>query len=249
MINICKGIKIIDLALYLEEHNTLIIADTHIGYEEALNKQGFLIPRFQFKELLRRIEKIFTKGKKQFKKIVINGDIKHEFGIISKQEWRHTLQLLDFLGKHCEEVILIKGNHDSILGPIAKKRNVKVKDYYIINGNNSYLKNKILITHGNEINNKLIKNKQIKIIIIGHEHPALSLKEGLKIELYKCYLKGRYKDKILIAQPSFNLVREGTDILNEQLLSPFLQQDLDDFNIYLVQDKVYDFGRVRDLKN
>ena len=63
--------------------------------------------------------------------IIINGDIKHEFGTISEQEWRHTLRLLDFLSRYCDEVILIKGNHDMILGPIAKKRNVKVLEYYV----------------------------------------------------------------------------------------------------------------------
>ena len=51
---ISSGIEIIDLALYLKKEKILIIADTHIGYEEALNKQGMLVPRFQFKEIIKR---------------------------------------------------------------------------------------------------------------------------------------------------------------------------------------------------
>ena len=128
---ISTGIEIIDLALYLKKENVLILADTHIGYEEALNKQGILIPRFQFKEIIERLERILNllskgtsargwgtsakskkerdniKNNKLLDKIIINGDIKHEFGTISDQEWRHTLRLLDFLSTYAEEIILI----------------------------------------------------------------------------------------------------------------------------------------------
>jgi len=76
-----KGIKIKDLALIYKDH--LIISDLHIGLEEALNKQGILIPRFQFKEIKQRLEPLLLK---KIKVIVINGDLKHEFGTISEQE-------------------------------------------------------------------------------------------------------------------------------------------------------------------
>ena len=128
---ILNGIELIDLAIYT--HKTLIVTDFHIGYEEALNKQGLMVPRFQFQEIMKRLEKIFLrlKGKKVYT-IIVNGDLKHEFGTISEQEWRHTLRLLDYFGQHCKEIILIKGNHDTILGPIAKKRNVRVLEHYLI---------------------------------------------------------------------------------------------------------------------
>src|SRR3989344_5592758 len=100
--DLTKSIAISDLALVLKKENILIIADSHIGYEEALNKQGILIPRLQFKETMKRLENII--GTRTFSKIIINGDIKHEFGVISDQEWRHTLRLLDYLKKHCDEV-------------------------------------------------------------------------------------------------------------------------------------------------
>src|SRR3989338_5351045 len=141
-----KGIHAIDLALLIGD--TLIISDVHIGFEEALNKQGMMVPRDHFPQLIRRMESIFarlqrlpttgktkkTKGSKQQKlrQIIINGDLKHEFGTISEQEWRHTLRFLDFLGKHCGKIVLIKGNHDTILGPIAKKRDIEVHDSFFI---------------------------------------------------------------------------------------------------------------------
>ena len=47
--------------------------------------------------------------------------------------------------------------------------------------------------------------------------------------------------------PSFNLVIEGTNILKEKLLSPFLKQDLKNFHVFIVEDKIYDFGKLKDI--
>lgn len=235
---ILPRMHIADLALYFD--STLVIADIHIGYEEVLNKKGILVPRTQFEEMTKRLEKIFGMLKNsKIEIIIINGDLKHEFGAISEQEWRNTLKFLDLLARHCNEIILIKGNHDTILGPIAKKRNVKVMDNVMI-GN-------VLIIHGDKIPGKEILSKA-SAIIIGHEHPAISLKKGPRIETYKCFLKGKYKGKSLIVQPSFNTLAEGTDILKDRILSPFLEQNLDNFEVFVVEDKVYDFGKLKMLK-
>ena len=234
---IFNDIELVDLAIYTDK--TLIFTDFHIGYEEALNKQGLLVPRFQFKEIMTRLDSIFDKLKrKKIDRIVVNGDLKHEFGTISDQEWRHTLKLLDYLGQHCREIILIKGNHDTILGPIAKKRNVRVVDHFSINST--------LIVHGHKIPDKNLLKKS-KTIIIGHEHSAVSVREGPRTELFKAYLIGKWKGKNLIVQPSFNLVTEGTDVIKEELLSPFLKGNLSNFDVIVVADKMYRFGKLREL--
>ncbi|HII16330.1 TPA: hypothetical protein HA361_00275 [Candidatus Woesearchaeota archaeon] len=53
---IAGGITINGLAL--EAGGRLIIADTHMGYEEAMNMKGILIPLFQFSEMMKRLESI-----------------------------------------------------------------------------------------------------------------------------------------------------------------------------------------------
>lgn len=228
---IYKNIEIIDLGLFLRDYNILVLCDFHIGYEEALNKEGILIPRFQFEDIIKRLDKIFEKVKPD--KIIINGDLKHEFGTISRQEWRDTMDLLNYLIERTKEIILIKGNHDSILGPIASKKNLRVLDYFKIND--------ICVLHGEKI-----IDVDCKILITGHEHPAIGLRD-VRVEYYKCFLKGKYKNRVLIVQPSFNLVTEGTDVLKERLLSPYLQQDLSKFNVYIIQDKIYNFGVLKNL--
>jgi len=80
------------------------------------------------------------------------------------------------------------------------------------------------------------------------EHPAISVGDGTRVEKYKCFLKGKFKGKELIVQPSFNLVTEGSDILKEKVLSPFLKQDLSNFEVFVVSDKVYEFGKIKDIK-
>ena len=179
-----KGIEIRDLSVYLRKENILILSDLHIGYEESLNKGGFLIPRIQFKEMYERAKKMLCNDR--FSSIVITGDLKHEFGVISDTEWRNTLKLIDLLLEHTEKLVLIKGNHDMTLKYIAGKRNIELVEYLKIKD--------VLVCHGDEI----IDNedfKKSKIVIIGHEHPAIGLKEKNKYELYKCFLKGKYKNK------------------------------------------------------
>lgn len=230
-----NNIEIIDLALKID--TCLVIADLHIGYEEALNKQGLLIPRFQLKELTARLERILKKFKPET--VIINGDIKHEFGTISFQEWRDTLRILDLIEKHCKKIILIKGNHDTILGPIAKRKNISIIEHYRTGS--------IYITHGHKLPKALLKN--IKTIVIAHEHPAVGLRKGRRFEMYKCFLKGKWKNRQLIVQPSFNFVTQGTDLLREQVLSPFLQKSLNNFDVFIVEKgKVYDFGKLKNLK-
>ena len=230
---ILKGIEIIDLALFVD--STLIISDVHIGYEEALNKQGILVPRTQFGEIVKQTEKILEKLKNEkIKTIIINGDLKHEFGTISEEEWRNTLK--------CSEIILIKGNHDKILGPIAKKRNITVLEDYVIESKHG----KIMVLHGDKIPGKK-EFGNVSAIIIGHEHPAVSLKDGPRIENYKCFLKGKFRGKTLIVQPSFNTMTEGTNMLRDEILSPFLKQNLGSFEVFIVEDKVYNFGKLKTL--
>ena len=214
LIEICPGLKIIDLALLYK--GTLILGDLQLGYEEAMESRGLLLPRFQLKDILKRLENILSKVK--VKRVIINGDLKHEFGTITNQEWRDTLRLFDFITSKLgekTEIILVKGNHDIFLGPIAQKRSIKIVE--------SYQLDEITIIHGHKI--VLISGK---IIIIGHEHPAISFPER-RDEKFKCFLKGRWHNKTLIVQPSFNMISAGSDITKESHLSPYLKNKINCF--------------------
>ncbi len=237
-----KDLILIDLSLYLVKHKTLVMSDFHIGLEEELNQDGVFVPRYQFKATLKRLDSIFEaigKLKLPLERVVINGDLKHEFGRISNQEWKDTIQLIDYLNSKSREVVLIKGNHDTILKPIAEKKNLIILNELILGDT--------LITHGNKITSSA-KSRKIKQIIIGHEHPAISITDGIRKELFKTFLIGRWKGKRLIVLPSFCLSRVGSNIENE-VLSPFLKEsNLKDFDVVIVGKGLHYFGRLADIE-
>lgn len=233
--NILTDIKIIDIALFLEKYKVLILGDTHIGFDAAIAKEGVLLPKYHFKDLMNRLSSIIEEVKP--KKIVLNGDIKHEFGTISDEEWRNLLKLIDYISEKAE-LILVKGNHDAVLEPVAKKRGLKLRDFYSFED--------IYVCHGHVIpEDKYFK--KAKTVIISHDHPAISFIEGARIEKYKCFLSGEWTDKNLIVLPAFSPTTTGSDIFKEKMLSPMLSK-INDFRVFVCGEKTYDFGLFRDLK-
>lgn len=228
--------EIADLGLIIDD--CLIISDIHIGYEQALNREGIMVPRFQYKKILERINEIIEKYKPR--RVIVNGDLKHEFGKITRQEWEESKDFIEFLGANFDEIILIKGNHDNFTRFIAEKTGHEVYDNYHLDG--------YVIMHGDKLPEDEILD-QSETIIIGHEHPCIGIRNGERLEKIKCYLKGTYNMKNLIVMPSFNFVSEGSDVLHEKPLSPILKKvKTDDFEVYGVENfEVLHFGRIKDI--
>lgn len=227
---ILPGMEIVGLALWLPKEKILIISDLHLGYEEMLERRGIFIPKFQLKDIINQLKEIFRHVHPDT--IVINGDLKQEFGGILKQEWHDTGQLFEFLGKNCPKIVVVKGNHDIALGPLAKKKNILLATYFQKNG--------LLIAHGDEIID------QGKIIVMGHDHPAITIRDNVKTEKYKCFLKGKWKGKDLLVMPSFNPLTIGMDVRQGEFLSPYLK-DIRNFEVYVVEDRTYYFGKVKEI--
>lgn len=238
-----EGIRIEGLGLYLQKSKVFVIADLHLGYEEMLNSQGVMMPRFNYKETLQALKKVLSKLK--VSRIVINGDLKHEFGRISDQEWKEVVDMLRFLRTKCGEVVLVRGNHDNVLGPIANWERVRVEDEVWIS------EEKVLIVHGHKkVDSGKFKSEHFgdaKAVIVAHDHPAVTLREGMKAEKYKCFLRGGYKGKKLIVMPSLNRVHIGSEVSKERLLSPMLKGSLADFDAWVVEDRPYYFGKLESL--
>ena len=228
--------EIADLGLLIDD--TVVIADLHLGYEQSLNMDGIMVPKFQYQKILERIQEIIDRS--AVKRVVINGDLKHEFGRITRQEWKEALNFTQFLKENFHDVILLKGNHDNFTKFIAKKTDLEVYE--------SYSLGEFIIMHGDKIPDDLMDSKE-PTIIIGHEHPCIGIRNGERLEKMKCFLKGNYKDKNLIVMPSFNFVTEGSDILHEKPLSPFLKhRSTDEFDVYGVENfEVLHFGKIKDI--
>jgi len=226
-----QKLKIIDLGL-LYKNEILIIGDLQLGYEDQLRNNGVMVPKFQYKDIIDRLRGIFSKYK--IKKIILNGDIKHEFGKINPQEWDEVLGLFDFLEKNVSEIIVIKGNHDVILESILARKDMELFDRY----DDDYL----TVVHGD----KLIDNLN-KVVVIAHEHPAISFSEKPS-EKFKCFLVGKFKKSKLIVMPSFTEITVGSDVSRNKFLGPYLD-DINKFECILIDDKsnARNFGKLSNV--
>jgi len=232
--------------IFFPEHGILVFGDLHLGYEYQLQQSGVLIPEQQIKEVKNELKEIFDEIKKRnlkIKKIIFIGDIKHSFSY----EWKernYFNEILSFLKSYATDknIILIKGNHDTIDYSFADR----LQDYYIYKD--------LAFIHGHKPFPEIF-NKKIKIIIMGHIHPSITLwdEQEIKKEKYKCFLIGKFKKKQIIILPSFLSTIEGTSINNikeeyEDNFSIIPKKNLLNFNIHAVgEEDVYDFGKVKNL--
>ena len=232
-------------AIFIKSLNLVAISDLQLGEELYLAKEKFIfVPQVQLKEIKNELELIFKKVSAS--RILINGDIKHEFGEASKQEWREVIELINFFRRKFKEIIIVRGNHDNYLLTIASKVGINVFDPY-------YLEKGYLFTHGHK---KIKYPSDFHTLIIGHEEPAIVLKEGFdKIKL-PALLYGKMKNgKRIICLPAFSILSSGTEINvvdREDLLSPILKEDveLDELEVVGIDKEVgaLRFGKIKEIK-
>jgi hypothetical protein len=241
---ISKDIIAIDLFLYLKKHNTFIISDMHIGYEESLNSKGILIPKRNYDDLVLRIEKslnyvIKNYNLKKIDNIVLNGDLLHDFNKVPFKVKQKLSEFIELLSSY-SNLIIIEGNHDKVLKFILKRNTIYKKIIF----------EDILIIHGDKIIDDFENYSKIKTIIMGHEHPAVSISSGYRSEIFRCFLKGKYDSKNIIITPSCNLSNEGSDVLSGKLLSPYLKKNSDflNFQAFVIGEEIFDFGKLKKLK-
>ncbi len=197
-------VRLLDFGVFLEEEKALLFSDLHIGYEQNLYSNGVMLPKSQYSVMKKNILGMIRKTNP--KKIIICGDLKHEFSGNSSQEWKQVNDMILLLKSSCKELILIRGNHDNYLQNILKKHGLSLLDHFETK--------RFMIVHGHE---KIITRKKL---IFGHEHPAITLKdEAGASHKYKCHL---IDDKIIV-MPSLNPLTFGFDVLNgEKPLSPLI---------------------------
>lgn len=230
-------IKYLGKCLLVEEldERILVVGDLHLGYEESLNRVGVFVGRKMYDKMIREFEEIFGKTGK-LDKIILLGDVKHEFGRILKQENNDVLKLLDYLKERCKEVVVIKGNHDAIIEPIAKKREIEVLKLYKFG--------RFCFLHGDK-DFEEIYDKKINYWVVAHAHPAIRLTDGVKEEKYKCFLVGKYKDKDVVIVPSFFELSIGTDP-RDRNLGLVWEMNLNSFEVIVVETNlnVLKFGKL-----
>jgi len=208
-------------AAYIPSVDSIVLAELHLGYEEAMVEQGLFLPRIQLKK-----ERDMMRGileKKRARRIIVNGDFKHEFSRGGYREYKEIGEMLDFLQDSFDEVTLVRGNHDNFLISPAKRRGVDLVEEYTVGGYYFIHGHKVPVDFG---------AGEAENVVIAHEHPAVAIFDEIGVkEKIPCFLHGRMRDgrKILVL-PAFSPLAQGSEvnvIPPMELLSPILKNYVD----------------------
>ena len=234
--------KFIGKCLLIEEANkkVLVFGDLHLGYGGSLRNSGVMVPAIVGKQMVEESRNVFEKVGK-VEEIVLVGDVKHEFGSILQEEREEMNMVVNYLLEWCEKLVIIRGNHDKILPNIVRGEGIEVRDYYVWRD--------YCFLHGDK-DFEEIYDKKINTWVMGHSHPAITLREAAKAEKYKCFLVGKFKGKKVVIMPSFFPFNEGTDPRDYDV-GLACEFDFDNFEVMIVGDdlEVLNFGLMKKLKD
>jgi putative SbcD/Mre11-related phosphoesterase len=215
--------------VYLESEDTLLVSDTHLGLEDQREKVGMHIPGSIMTQIL---ECIVTPIKSlNCKRIVLLGDIKHEFGRPSEAEWFSVKKFIKALRDNNCEPEVVRGNHDNYIIYVLKELGVKLHDPSLRFGD-------YYLTHGHQ--DLEDDYGDAKHIIIGHEHPAIVVKDDVGVKhRFKAFLSGTINEQTVTVLPSISPLSYGNpmnEISKNQYMTPLLKKyGVDNFTPYLIE--------------
>ena len=208
--------------LYHEGLDLVVISDLHLGLEGGMTSKGSYVPEFQLDELVEDLEEI--RKRTEASRLLVNGDLKNEFRTSLYSEKSEIREFIEKAEGLFDELILIEGNHDTFIESTVEEKGYRLEK--------CHLEDEILFTHGHISLEELKVEDKFKTVVIGHEHPALELKDDVGVkEKIDCFLYGENSDgKALIVMPAFSTISNGSGVNNmpsRELLSPILRDFID----------------------
>ncbi|MFH1200522.1 MAG: metallophosphoesterase [Candidatus Micrarchaeota archaeon] len=203
------------LGVFFNEIGLLAVSDLQLGYEEVLASRGVSVPASQYPQIERGIGEMLDETKAR--RILFNGDVKHEFSRPLQQEWGEVTALLDFISARGVEPIFVRGNHDNYISSMLRARHVRLVDFHAEAG--------FLFVHGHQLLEDYAdyaKIKGYKTLVIGHVHPALTIRDEIGVpRKFRCMLEGTYRRKPIIVLPSISPLAGGFDVTRERANDDF----------------------------
>ncbi|WP_010480287.1 metallophosphoesterase [Thermococcus zilligii] len=203
----------------------LLVADLHVGFEEALASGGHYVPKL-LGDLVSSLKDVLERERP--KRLIIDGDLKHSFVPI-KRERAELRAFFEGIGGLVGEVILVRGNHD--VGVLwLRELGVEIVDGLDLKG--------WKVVHGHRV-------EEGERFIIGHEHPSIRLRDevGASVKV-PVFLRG----ESLIVLPAFSPWAYGNDVTRD-IVSPFLKKaNVLELRVLVpVGGEVLDFGELGKL--
>lgn len=221
----------------------LIVADLHLGFEDRhLGSSGLVTDsEHVIAELERTIHAASeTTG---ITTLVLAGDVIDDFALKHlSRRISITRALIRLASRY--ELVLIEGNHDSMLRTLRIETPVRM----------SYRFGSVLVTHGDKPLEEVADRSDLEAvdtIVIGHDHPVLALSDGIRLERFKCFVRiptvrTRFGPKELIILPSAHPDVLGTDV-SARFRSPVIDANHPDAEVIVVGDPPRSFGPVKSL--
>lgn len=209
-------------ALYHPGLDLLVVADIHLGLEGSMTADGNYVPKFQLDDLVEDIEE--AQELTGASRILVNGDLKNEFSTSRYTERNEIKEFLDFLDEEFDEMIVIRGNHDTFVESTLNSYDLALERFHVEEG--------VLFTHGHLLLDELDIKEDFETVVIGHEHPSLALEDEVGVkEKIDCFLYGELENGVnLVVMPALAKVSRGNDVNytpQQELLSPVLRNRTD----------------------
>ncbi|MGL5081631.1 MAG: ligase-associated DNA damage response endonuclease PdeM [Microcoleaceae cyanobacterium] len=181
-------------AIYVQNSNSLLIADLHLGKSETFQAYGIPVPNFTNVRTLERLQQLCSKIQPQ--NLYILGDLFHSKLALTDGT---LTSWVDFLSQLSTEVNLIIGNHDRGLMKALKNHNINFTSDCIKLGN-------LVLSHEPFVTSETFST----LNICGHIHPCIRLKSHLDTLRLPCF----YFDKLqqVLTLPSFGEFTGGWEV-------------------------------------
>ncbi len=206
--------------LYVPSERMVVFADIHLGYEEYMARHGVFIPRAQLRYAKRSLERVFA-ATGRVKRVVIDGDLKHNFDRLTRQERVEVAELLEYLYGYADEVIVVRGNHDNYVSIVLSDYGAELVERLEL----STPAGRVLLVHGHREPSDL---GEWDIVVIGHEHPSIGIVDSLGlVTKTPCYLKAPLDTGgTLLVLPALGTYQSGTRVSldRENYLSPITRK-------------------------
>lgn len=211
------GLSFRSRALFLEDAETLVVADLHVGRCESSNVE---LPLGERSDLRGRLTDLLE----QFEPatVVFAGDSVHAHGVASAASIAGVRELAAVCREHGADPVFVAGNHD---GNLAAIRNGDVHEEYVVeSGADVSTTRKTVVCHGHEPPATAADR-----YVVGHDHPTFEI-EGVR---HPCVLFGRgaYRGADVVMLPAFSRLAPGT-VVNSMRSAAFqspLITDVDAF--------------------
>jgi putative SbcD/Mre11-related phosphoesterase len=162
------------LLLRRGKERVVVVGDLHIGWEVTLAQQGIHVPS-QTAKMLQRLIRIIQE--EQPSRLIFLGDVKHSVTGAELEEWRDVPEFFEALTKRVPSVQVILGNHDGNLEPLTPSR------VEMLASSGIALWHRFGLLHGHAWPSPEILG--CETLIMGHLHPAVTLRDALGYRLTK----------------------------------------------------------------